>query len=627
MNQFKPGIFLLFLITCFSCFSDSEDQNDQPQGENPKVEITTLPFQTIELNDLSMFLTDGDNWEIVSAVKMDYLQEQDASSEKGTGVLFNKVPDNSGAHIFTNWEHGDLEIEYEVMVPKGSNSGVYFMSRYEIQVFDSWGIDNPQHSDLGGIYQRWNDSAPEGQQGYEGHAPAINAAKAPGLWQKFYVKFTAPRFDEAGNKISNARFDKVELNGMLIHENVELSGPTRAAPKNDEVATAPLMIQGDHGKVAFRNIRYKRFFDQTVKLTAPMTYKYYEIGEGTALPDFSTLSPVEEGSIDSFLIDKIAKREDYIAIQFIGEIEIPQDGDYIFHTISDDGTKLYINDNLIVDNDFNHGPERKSGLINLSKGKHQIQLDYYNNTWGRSLRVLYEGPQMVYQTLASPALQKSTQKQEPLLLDPKSEPELLRGFVYFEGEKRTHAISVGDPLGVHYSLDLNNGALLKAWRGGFADVTNMWQGRGHDQTALPQSMAVELSDGQIIAQLSNAKANYPNTSDEFKLEAYDLDDAGRPTFRYTLGDAGVSDRMHPGELKNTLVRTLEIQPNGTTQLYSRIASADYIETLDNGLYSIGGKYYLKILSEGKPQIQQGEDKADMIFPIKENRSIKYEILW
>ena len=65
--------------------------------------------------------------------------------------------------------------------------------------------------------------------------------------------FRAPRFDAGGKKTANARFVKVVHNGQVIHENVEVTGPTRAAAFNDEKPHGPLMLQGDHGPVAYRN--------------------------------------------------------------------------------------------------------------------------------------------------------------------------------------------------------------------------------------------------------------------------------------------------------------------------------------------------------------------------------------
>ena len=150
-------------------------------------------------------------------------------------------------------EFGDCELHVEFMVPKGSNSGVYLMGRYEIQVFDSWGKDNVEHSDCGGIYQRWKDD-----KGFEGRPPKVNASKKPGEWQSFDITFRAPRFDADGKKIENAKFVKVIHNGKVVHENESLTGPTRAAHFEDEKPIGPLMLQGDHGPVAFRNIKVRK---------------------------------------------------------------------------------------------------------------------------------------------------------------------------------------------------------------------------------------------------------------------------------------------------------------------------------------------------------------------------------
>jgi sugar phosphate isomerase/epimerase len=140
------------------------------------------------------------------------------------------------------------------MIPKGSNSGVYFMGRYEIQVYDSYGVEKGQYPGIecGGIYERWDNN--RNPKGFEGHSPRVNASRAPGQWQTFDVIFRAPRFDKNGRKISNARFEKIVHNGVVVHEDVELTGPTRAGTYNDEKPTGPLMLQGDHGPVAYRNI-------------------------------------------------------------------------------------------------------------------------------------------------------------------------------------------------------------------------------------------------------------------------------------------------------------------------------------------------------------------------------------
>jgi hypothetical protein len=179
--------------------------------------------------------------------------------EPGQGVLVNGDKGRTN-NLLTTAEHGDVEAHVEFVVPEGSNSGVYFQGRYEIQVLDSWGVKRPNHSDCGGIYQRWADG-----RGFEGHPPRVNASKAPGQWQSFDVQFRAPRFDKQGKKIANAVFLKVVHNGKVIHENVEVTGPTRAATYGDEKPTGPLMLQGDHGPVAYRNLRIKPLSQKTQK--------------------------------------------------------------------------------------------------------------------------------------------------------------------------------------------------------------------------------------------------------------------------------------------------------------------------------------------------------------------------
>lgn len=205
-------------------------------------------------SDLGSFRTPTGGWSIVGEAIVDTANPKRLTSSPGTGVLLNG-PDGKTTNILSKEEFGDVEAHIEFMVPKGSNSGVYFQGRYEIQVFDSWEVKTPQSSDCGGIYQRYDEKE---KRKYEGKAPRINASKAPGQWQTFHVIFQAPKFDSAGKKTANAKFIKVVHNGEVIHENEEVTGPTRSATYSDEAALGPLMLQGDHGPVAYRNIKIKK---------------------------------------------------------------------------------------------------------------------------------------------------------------------------------------------------------------------------------------------------------------------------------------------------------------------------------------------------------------------------------
>jgi len=208
------------------------------------------------LRSLDAFRSEGSNWRIAGGVNGDPYTEKILTPAPGTGVLINTAAGSDGSHLFSTQEHGDIDLELEFLVPVGANSGVYLQGRYEVQIFDSWGSVKPGFSDAGGIYERWDSTRPQGQRGFEGHAPRIGVSRAPGLWQQLRIVFRAPRFNEDGRKTANARFVRVEYNGVLVHENVEVTGPTRSAAFEDEQPTGPLMFQGDHGSVAFRKIRY-----------------------------------------------------------------------------------------------------------------------------------------------------------------------------------------------------------------------------------------------------------------------------------------------------------------------------------------------------------------------------------
>lgn len=164
------------------------------------------------------------------------------AAEAGEGALVNLVSGHGqSVDIYSEEQFGSCRIEVEVMVAQGANSGIYVHGEYEVQVLDSFGKTELGAGDMGAVY----GAAP----------PTVNACKKAGEWQKFVIDFQAPRFDADGKKTSNARLKRVELNGTLLHEDVELKGPTPSGVTGQEAPTGPIMFQGDHGPVAYRNLK------------------------------------------------------------------------------------------------------------------------------------------------------------------------------------------------------------------------------------------------------------------------------------------------------------------------------------------------------------------------------------
>jgi hypothetical protein len=198
--------------------------------------------------------TDGWNW--AKSVTLDPANPKKLGFEAGSGILVNS-PKGTAPDLYTKEKYGDLEIHVEFLISKGSNSGVKFHGLYEIQILDSYGKKGElTGEDCGGIYPR-AELKPRYHYLDKGVAPKVNACKAPGEWQTLEATFRAPKFDRDGKKTANARIVKATLNGQVIHEDQELQTPTGHNHTRPEMATGPLMLQGDHGPVAFRNVRVR----------------------------------------------------------------------------------------------------------------------------------------------------------------------------------------------------------------------------------------------------------------------------------------------------------------------------------------------------------------------------------
>ena len=147
------------------------------------------------------------------------------------GVLVNDPVNNEGqrvnfGNLRTDQEFEDFKLSLEVNVPAHSNSGVYLRGMYEIQVLDSYGKPLDSHN-MGGLYSRV--------------APVVSAEKPAGEWQTMEM-------------ILCDRHVTVILNGTKIIDNQPAYGPTGGAIIADVFKPGPIYLQGDHGKVSYRNI-------------------------------------------------------------------------------------------------------------------------------------------------------------------------------------------------------------------------------------------------------------------------------------------------------------------------------------------------------------------------------------
>ena len=210
----------------------------------PKYDDAVLLFDGKSLDDWQFKgSSDKSKWK-VGVAKMSPEDPKMLVNEGGTGEMINLAAKHGDSiDIFSKKKFGDCRIELQLMVPTGSNSGIYVMGEYEIQVLDSWGRKKMSGGDMGAVYGA--------------DAPRVNASRKPGEWQRYVIDFRAPKFDAAGTKTEKAQLLRVELNDQVLHENLTMKQQTPGGVTGTEAPTGPLMFQGNHGPVAYRNIVVK----------------------------------------------------------------------------------------------------------------------------------------------------------------------------------------------------------------------------------------------------------------------------------------------------------------------------------------------------------------------------------
>jgi len=155
------------------------------------------------------------------------------------GILTNAQP---GVDLITDRTLTDCELHIEFRVPQGGNSGVYLQGRYEVQVADTAGAQDLNTGMGGAVYSQI--------------APTTNAAKPAGEWQTYDLTFIAPRCDRDGKVTENARITVV-YNGEKVVDNGEITGPTGGEMDDNVSKPGPLLLQGNHTFIEYRNIRYR----------------------------------------------------------------------------------------------------------------------------------------------------------------------------------------------------------------------------------------------------------------------------------------------------------------------------------------------------------------------------------
>ena len=585
----------------------------EEKKESSEVVPESLPFQKLSLSDFSEFEEDFENWEIAGKV---LAAPGGFSSQPGKGILVK--PGKTAGQLTSGFEHGDIDLTLDFVISEATNFTIVLQERYPV-VISAFAGGQPTSLSGGGILVDQTGST---------DTTAVNPLKAPGLWQTLRLSFKAPRFDENGRKTENAVLEELYLNGFLVQSKVEIVSPAHQNTSS-ETATAPFLIVADNAGLAIRNFSYKNYGSEKLSLSG-IEYALYT-GTWDKLPDFSQMEPVKSGEVEELTILGISDGNDHYGIIFKGKLTVPVTGNYLFSTFVDDGGELFIDNKLVVHNDGEPGGGAARGIIYLEKGEHDFEMSYYQDVWGSALLIFYEGPGISRKSLTPPLPQRGNRDTEPILLIPDNSPIAIRSFLKYKDTTKTHPLSVISNSKINYTYDLLNGALIKGWKGAYADANQMWRGRGESQLLNPLNFSVDFSDKVPVAQLLTSNEPWPGQpQDGFKVLGYRMNEEGYPVINYQMGNLLFEDLTLPSNEQKGLTREVSFtNPDPNALSWFHIASGNEIYLMPNGWYCVDGDYFVIVDEQPGVNIVNrfGNQLVVQLPSGPEESVLKYSIVW
>jgi len=332
------------------------------------------------------------------------------------------------------------------------------------------------------------------------------------------------------------------------------------------------------------------------------------LGSWVKLPDFSKEKPLREGPLEDNLIGwKFDDYKNEFGIRFTGKLEVKTEGEHFFRLTSDDGSRLRIDDKPVVGQDGTHpANEGKVGRVMLTKGTHDLTLDYFQGTGGAALFLSWQGPGfpetwLTKSRLDSPMPDRQQDENHGLPLEVRDEAVIYRNFIEGAGAR---GIAVGYPGGVNAAFDAELCNVALVWRGAFMDAKRHWTGRGSGFQP-PMGFGVVATGLNVpLAVLEKPDTPWPALPKDlpngdwpagYRFGGYALGKGGIPTFRYTFQGLKVEDHLEadaasvpPGQQGVALKRVLTLQGGSVPAgLHLRLISSREIKESSSGVFNLG----------------------------------------
>lgn len=555
------------------------------QAQTP-ANYTAIPF-----TDVSAFEVPSSGWKVTSGVMMNPTSGAIKPERGGSGVLIG----SAGQTLKTRALMQDLRLRIDFMLSPGAQARVILPGGARVLLAEGGPVNEPGAT----------------PSGYASLFPTQNATKAAGLWQTLELAYDASTATEP----STGRLNSIVLNGVIVQqgEYLPLTKPVTQGQ--------PISLEITKGTVAFRNMGYQALANRKPLSVNNLSYKLFTDAWDTKNP-----VKVEKEGNTAAITQELGNGLREFHLIFEGDMQADDAGEYTF-VIAQSGpvAQLTVDGKEVLAVGESTSQDTHVGRVVLDKGKHRFTLRYSRFPWRSPALGLsvYTAGVRPYDLTTLSSLPVPAPKPY-ISVTPEGRPEMIRSFINYKGEKykRTHAISVGSPTGWHYTMDLNRAALLQAWRGQFADVTEMWYERGEPQLLETAGLTVPVSGQSSYAVLPSPVTAWPDSSDLNYL-GYRLDAGGTPTLRYAFGPATLTDQL--AAASGGLMRTLALAGATIPNLYALVGTGENITMVEKGLYKIDDRYYVRVDGKAKVMQRTSAGRQELLLPL--SGTTTYQMFW
>ncbi len=533
----------------------------------------------------------GSKWETAGNVVLNPLNTKKSVITPGNGILVAKA---SSGVLSSGLATQDIKLKFRFVLGAGADTRFNLGNGIAVLLENTGktsGVTGSISIDNGKII-----------------TPLADAGKSVGLWQTLELVYSPAKTASESTVI-----EKLVLNGLTIHENVFISNQ-KASSVNDKFT-----FDNQQGFFAVKDFEYLQFGNNKPVSLSELSYTLQETNgfdrsfEAKATPPVSGKTPVLSYDVPN----------DYnrYIINFKGKLKVDEAGKYAFTMDYQGAGHLKIDGKQVTGSKEWTYREPMTGMIDLTAGEHDFEYQYQTIFWRPAMGLFVSsGKIRPYALHVSSSLPLPEMKGGVFAEPSGDKAQLIRSFVFFKDKKRTKVISVGTPQQVHYTFDLDNAALLYAWRGDFANVTDMWLERGEPQVIKPIGLKTELSGRVPFYANGGSPLDSVDVYREFINTSYSLNDQGLPKFNYKWKNSTFS---------------LEYTPSGS-DLNVSVNASDYhgfsilldqgqeIVKIENGLYQVDD-HYIKTDPKLKPEIISAGKSKQLVTGL--NKQLNYSIIW